>query len=221
MTVVQPALAPPRVVMEAAPDGSRILRSEIELEPYEASLGLLLRHWAREAPERVFLAERGADGEWIELTWGEAGAKANAIAQALLNRGLDAQRPVMILSGNSIDHALLTLGGFLAGVPVVPVSPAYSLMSQDYGKVKHIAALIKPGLVYAADAGPFAGVLAAVDFGGAEIVLSTGSGAAASRELVDTPATGAVDDSLAAVGPDSLAKVLFTSGSTALPKGVL
>src|SRR3954469_7340447 len=109
MTVVQPALAPPRVVMEAAPDGSRILRSEIELEPYEASLGLLLRRWAREAPDRVFLAERGADGEWIELTWGAAGEQANAVAQALLDRGLNAERPVMILSGNSIDHALLTL----------------------------------------------------------------------------------------------------------------
>ena len=78
MTVVQPALAPPRIVAHDAPDGSRILRSEMELEPYEASLGLLLRHWAREAPDRVFLAERGPDGEWIELTWGDAGRKANA-----------------------------------------------------------------------------------------------------------------------------------------------
>src|SRR3954466_4202745 len=114
MTVVQPALAPPRVGMEAAPDGSRILRSEMELEPYEASLGLLLRHWAREAPDRVFLAERGADGEWVELTWGEAGRRANSVAQALLDRGLSDKRPVMILTGNSIDQAVLTLGGFLA-----------------------------------------------------------------------------------------------------------
>ena len=154
------------------------------LEPYEASLGVLLRHWAEEAPDRVFLAERpGPDGDWVELTWGEASRKANAVAQALLDRELGPKRPVMILSGNSIDQALLTLGGFLAGVPVVPVSPAYSLMSQDYGKVKHIAALIKPGLVYAADAGPFGGVLAAVDFGGAELVLSKGNGATSFDEL--------------------------------------
>ena len=127
----------------------------------------------------------------------------------------------MILSGNSIDQAVLTLGAFLAGVPVVPVSPAYSLMSQDFGKVKHIAALIKPGLVYAAADGPFGGVLSAVDFGGAELVLSQGQGATSFEELVNTRATGDVDQALANVGPDSVAKILFTSGSTAMPKGVI
>jgi feruloyl-CoA synthase len=221
MTIVQPALAPPRIISDEAPDGSRILRSEMPLEPYEASLGVLLRHWGKEAPDRVFLAERDGDGDWVNLTWGEADRKASAVAQALLDRGLGPQRPLLLLSGNAIDHALLTLGGFLAGVPVVPVSPAYSLMSQDYGKVKHIAALVKPGLVYAADAGPFGGVLAAVDFGGAEIVLSKGAGATPFSELVETHATADVDQALAAVRPESIAKVLFTSGSTALPKGVL
>jgi feruloyl-CoA synthase len=221
MTIVQPALAPPRIVSDEAPDGSRILRSELPLESYEASLGVLLRRWGKEAPDRVFLAERDGDSDWITLTWGEANRKADAVAQALLDRGLGPQRPLLLLSGNSIDHALLTLGGFLAGVPVVPVSPAYSLMSWDYGKVKHIAALVKPGLVYAADPGPFGGVLAAVDFGGAEIVLSRGTGATPFSELVDTHPTAAVDEALSAVGPDSLAKVLFTSGSTAMPKGVL
>src|SRR4051812_14503892 len=102
MTVVQPALAPPRIVAHDAPDGSRILTSETALEPYEASLGLLLRKWAREAPERVFLAERAGE-EWVELTWAEADRRATAVAQALLDRGLGAARPLMILSGNSID----------------------------------------------------------------------------------------------------------------------
>ena len=149
MTVAHPALAPPRITSRPSPDGGLILRSEMPLEPYEASLGVLLRRWAEDAPDRTFLAERGPDGEWITLTWSEANARASAIAQALLDRGLGPDRMLMILSGNSIDHALLMLGGFLAGVPVAPVSPAYSLMSADYGKVRHIADLVKPGLVLA------------------------------------------------------------------------
>src|SRR3954452_23893984 len=130
MTVAQPALAPPRITSRPSQDGGLVLRSEMPLEPYEASLGVLLRRWAQERPDQVFLAERDGDGEWINLTWGDADRQATSVAQALLDRGLGPERPLMILSGNALDHALLTLGGFLAGVPVIPVSPAYSLMSQ-------------------------------------------------------------------------------------------
>src|SRR3954463_1530175 len=188
MTKTQPALAPPRIVRREAAGGALVLSSEMPLEPYEDSLGLLLRRWAREAPERTFLAERGGDDAWVRLSWAEADRRATAVAQALLDRGLGPERPVLLLSGNAIDHALLTLGGFLAGVPVVPVSPAYSLMSRDYGKVKHIASLIKPGLVYAAYAGAFSGVLASVYFGVAELVLSEGRGATPFTDLLHTNA---------------------------------
>src|SRR3954452_7936262 len=221
VTTTHPALAPPRIVRREAAGGAFVLSSELPLEPYEDSLGLLLRRSARETPERTFLAERGGDDQWVKLSWGDANRRATAIAQALLDRRLGPERPLLILSGNAIDHALLTLGGFLAGVPVVPVSPAYSLMSRDYGKVRHIAALVKPGLVYAADGDAFAGVLQAVDFGGAELVLSRGAGATRFSGLEATRATGGVEDALRAVTPDSVAKVLFTSGSTDLPKGVV
>jgi feruloyl-CoA synthase len=208
-----PALAEPRIRSVPTPDGGRILSSEIELEPYEASLGELLRRWAADAPDRLFLAEReGGDG-WRELTYGDANRQAESVAQALIDCGLGPDRPLMILAPNSLDHALLMLGGFLAGVPVVPVSPAYSLMSRDFGKVKHVAALVRPGLVFA-PGDPFAAVLDAVDFGGAEAI-------GAIDHLVTAPPTGAVEDAFRVVGPDTVAKILFTSGSTDMPKGVI
>src|SRR5690242_9673781 len=154
------AFAPVEVTRTTDPDGTIRLASATSLDSYEPSLARVFRNSVEAAPGRTFLQERAGD-EWRKLTYEAARRIADSVAAALIARGLSAERPVMILSANSIEHALLTLACFTAGVPVAPVSVAYSLQSQDFAKLKYIAELLDPGLIYVADTAPFAKALGA------------------------------------------------------------
>ncbi len=201
--------APAQVAVEKRADGSTIVRSPQKLRPYARCVTEWLSGWSDRAPDRVFLCERKPKG-WRKLTYRETYGAARRIGQALLERNLNAERPVAILSDNSIDHALLALGAMHVGVPVAPISPAYSLMSKDYGKLKYIFDLVQPGLVCADDPEKFKPALAAV---GAEPVSVA--------ELLEVNPGSLMERAFLQLTSDSVAKILFTSGSTGLPKGVI
>jgi feruloyl-CoA synthase len=188
--------------------------------------------WAAEAPERTWVARRApaaapgaALGDWQHVSYAQGLAQARSIAQALLDRGLSVERPVVILSENSIEHALVALGCMLAGVPFVPTSPAYSLISTDFEKLRHVLRTVTPGLVFASDASRYGKAMAATKAEGVECVLVNGAVEGLTStpfaSLLATPATPAVDAATAATGPDTIVKFLFTSGSTKLPKAVI
>ena len=217
-------LGPRGTIVREGADGVIYLSSPHQLAPYPRAITERLAYWAGVAPDRVLLGERGHDGAWRELRFGEAWRRACRIAQGLLERGLSTERPVMILSDGGIEHALLAFASMHVGIPYVPVSPAYSLISTDHGKLKFAFSLLKPGLVFAYDGARYARAIAAALPPETELVVAEnpppGRAATAFAEL-EREVSGAVASAHAAVGPDTIAKFLFTSGSTGMPKAVI
>ncbi len=213
------------IAVERRADGTVLMRSRLPLDPYPDHIPSLLRRWGTEAPQRTWLAQRrGPDRAWRRLSYGEGLATVDALSQALIDLGIGPGRPVMILSGNSLEHALLTMAAMQVGAPAAPVSPAYSLVSRDHAKLRHVFSLVEPGLVFVQDGPPFDRALASLDLRGVTVVHverpPTGVPGVPWDELVATRPTDAVAARLATVGPDTVGKLLFTSGSTGMPKAV-
>jgi feruloyl-CoA synthase len=202
-------LAAPAVLAERR-GGALYLRSAQPLSRYPRTMTERLDHWAAREPQRELLAQRMPDGAWRRLTYAQARKRARRVAAALLERGLSAERPLAVLSGNDIEHALLALAAMYIGVPYAPISPAYSLVSKDFAQLRRAMELITPGLVYVSDSAQFE---RAIDTAcrGVEVI----------HALPEREADAEVEAAHARVGPDAIAKFLFTSGSTGMPKAVI
>jgi len=205
-------ISTPDVDVRTDRDGVLYVRDRRALDAWPDRITEWLDRWADDAPDRPFLVERDATGSWAAVTYAGARARVRRLAQALLDRRLSVERPVLILSGNSVEHGLLALAAMYSGVLYAPVSPAYSLQSHDLGVLKGIVSTLRPGLVYAADGAAYARALGIMD-PDVEIVTALAE--------LETPDSPDVDDAHRAVGPDTIAKILFTSGSTGRPKGVI
>src|ERR1700682_999713 len=217
--------ATPEIVADRRADGSIILKSTTPLKQSARCVGDWLEHWAAQTPDRIFLGERAnVDAPWTTVTYKDALAQVRAAAAWILAQGLSAERPLVILSDNSIDHALFALAAMHVGVPAAAISPAYSLVSKDFDKLKSMIRLLEPGAIYVSNMKAFAPALAAIkSLHSANIVCGDADShdALPFRKVAATSETSAVATAFATVGPDTIAKFLFTSGSTGTPKAVI
>ncbi len=213
-------LLPPRLRIHATDGGGVVLESTASPGPAARCVGDWLVRWARERPDQTFLAERDASGVWVRWSYAGALAAIERVEAGLLALGARPDRPLMIVSDNSVDAALIALAAMLGGVPVAPVSSAYSLQSRSFDRLREVASQLRPGLVFADDADRFAPALATLPDDVTVIASRAGRGRGLD-ELIATPRAPALDRAFAALGPDTIAKVLFTSGSTGRPKGVV
>ena len=217
--------ATPSIVADRRADGSILLRSSVPLGDSARCVGDWLQRWARETPDKIFLGERAnADAPWTTITYKDALRSVRSAAAWILAQGLSAERPLVILGDNSVDHALFALAAMHVGVPSAAISPAYSLMSRDFDKLKSMISLLEPGAIYVSGTKPFAAALAAIKpLHQAKIVSGSADDADAIsfRAVASTPETPDVAKAFSAVTPETIAKFLFTSGSTGTPKAVI